>query len=325
MSTNSGNMDRRRFLKSSLVATSAAIGAMSFEEQKLLAQQPPLAPAPAAPATPAAPPKAFPTGKIGNLNITRLICGGNLISGFAHSRDLIYVSKLLKTYFTDEKVFETLQLCEQNGINTAILRLDGNTLRILTKYWKERGGKLQWIAQIAINERDLSDVKLAIDAGAVGVYCHGGVSDKLVKDGKIDVLGKFLDLGRQNKVISGIAGHKLAVPMAVEEANLKPDFYMKTFNSRQYWSAQHPEEHDNVWDDDPKATAQFMATCERPWIAYKVLGAGAIQPEEGFRYAYRNGADFMCVGMFDFQVADDVELARKALESAQKRNRPWRA
>ena len=53
--------------------------------------------------------------------MSRLICGGNLISGFAHSRDLIYVSRLLKEYFTDEKVFQTLSICEAHGINTAIL------------------------------------------------------------------------------------------------------------------------------------------------------------------------------------------------------------
>jgi len=35
-------------------------------------------------------------GKIGRLSISRLICGGNLFSGFAHSGDLVYVSSLLK-------------------------------------------------------------------------------------------------------------------------------------------------------------------------------------------------------------------------------------
>jgi len=54
-----------------------------------------------------------------------------------------------------------------------------------------------------------------------------------------------------------------------------------------------------------------------------VLGAGAIHPNEGFRYAFENGADFLCVGMFDFQVAEDVEIARRALDRAQGRARAW--
>ncbi|MGA2496729.1 MAG: hypothetical protein ABSH20_03250 [Tepidisphaeraceae bacterium] len=32
-----------------------------------------------------------------------------------------------------------------NATGTAIVRLDGNTLRILNKCWKERGGKVQRI------------------------------------------------------------------------------------------------------------------------------------------------------------------------------------
>ena len=320
MSTEPTRPNRRGFLKGSLAAS--AIAALSFEERHLLAQeaQPAVAPAAPRPQT-----NSLPTGKIGNVSITRLICGGNLISGFAHSRDLIYVSTLLKQYFTDEKIFETLALCEQNGINTAILRLDGNTLRILNKYWKERGGKIQWIAQIAIDPRDLSDIKLAIDAGAVGVYTHGGVAESLLKAKNLDILAKALDIGRQNKVIAGIAGHLIDVPMACEAAGIKPDFYLKTFNSKQYWSANLPTEKDNVWDREPEKTEAFMANVTCPWIAYKILGAGAIEPAQGFPWAFQRGADFACVGMFDFQVSKDANICRKAVESAQKRPRPWRA
>jgi hypothetical protein len=66
-----------------------------------------------------------------------------------------------------------------------------------------------------------------------------------------------------------------------------------------------------------------MTDVEIPWIAYKVLGAGAIHPDQGFRYAYENGADFLCVGMFDFQVAEDVQIARRAIALAQSRPRSW--
>jgi hypothetical protein len=40
----------------------------------------------------------------GYVNVSRLILGGNLIGGQAHSRDLIYVSNLIRNYFTDEKI-----------------------------------------------------------------------------------------------------------------------------------------------------------------------------------------------------------------------------
>lgn len=313
------SLDRRRFLSRSVLAGSA-MAALSFEEQALLEAASPAAAAPTA----VSPTGAFPTGRIGGIEVSRLICGGNLISGFAHSRDLIYVSGLLRHYFTDEKVFETLARCEAGGINTCILRLDNDTLRILRRYRAERGGRIQWIAQVKIRENDLtSEASQAIDAGAVGAYVHGGVGDDFVERGRVDLLAKAVAFIRDQKVIAGVAGHALAVPKACEQAGVKPDFYLKTFNSKRYWSAGPMPRNDSVWEETPEETMSFMAEVDRPWIAYKVLGAGAIHPGEGFTYAYQNGADFLCVGMFDFQIAEDVQIARQAIKGAEHRDRIW--
>lgn len=311
-------LNRRGFLSLSVAATAGV--AASFEEQNLIAHG---AEAPG-PAGGSGPGETLPAGKIGKVTISRLICGGNLISGFAHSRDLIYVSELLKNYFTDTKVLETFGLCEKQGINTAILRLDDHTIRLLKSYRQERAGKLQWIAQVKITENDQkTEIQRAVDHGAVGVFVHGGVGDEFVKNGKVELLGKAVQFIKKQGVIAGLAGHNLDVIKASERAELGPDFYMKTFNSKRYWSAGVPERNDSVWEETPQETASLMQELDTPWIAYKVLGAGAIHPREGFQYAYQNGADFICAGMFDFQVAEDANWARVALEKARQRNRPW--
>ena len=318
----SKNLNRRNFLKKSVIASPAAALALSLEEKALLGatSRKPAARVPAGSA------KGMPMGKIGNLTISRIFPGGNLISGFAHARDLIYVSSLLRKYFTDDKVMETFEICEETGMNTAILRLDEHCIRIMNKYWNNRGGKLQWIAQVKMTTDDpTGEAKKAIDNGASAVYVHGGVADKYVANGRADLLGRAVDFIKQNGVVAGVGGHSVQVPIACEKEGLNVDFYMKTLHSHKYWSADRQPENDNIWSKTPEQTIEFMKKVDKPWIAYKVMAAGAIQPKQAFKYAYENGADFICAGMFDFQVREDAILARDILSGAMNRQRPWRS
>ncbi len=100
---------------------------------------------------------------------------------------------------------------------------------------------------------------------------------------------------------------------------------MKTLHHTNYWSARIDGQNDNIWCVDPQETVEFMRTLPQPWIAFKVLAAGAIRPEEGFHFAFKNGADFICVGMYDFQLVDDVNIALATLSGDLQRERSWRA
>ena len=266
----------------------------------------------------------LPRGRLGKLEISRVFLGGNLIGGWAHSRDLIYVSQLLKAYHTDEKVFETLQLGEEHGFNCINTHPDSGPL--IQRYRKERGGKILWLVQVLLDESgDLTRLKQSVDQGADAAYIHGGAGDRLVEADRLDLMHKALEFIRRQGLPAGVGGHRLAVPMACETAGLPVDFYVKTIHPHDYWSAR-PDgpRHDNLWCEQPEATIRFMETCKKPWIAFKVMAAGAIHPRRAFRYAFEAGADFIMAGMFDFQIAEDARLAREALRNL-KRRRPWRA
>ena len=176
-------------------------------------------------------------------------------------------------------------------------------------------------------------IKIAIDNGADGAFIQGQVGDTWTRVGRVDLIAKAVEFIKKNGLIAGIACHDIAVPMALEKAGIDVDFYMKTLHKGDYWSATPKEQlpdvglpgHDNMWCVAPQKTIEFMRKVKKPWIAYKVLAAGAIHPRKGFRYAFENGADFTCVGMLDFQVREDALIAKNLLSGRVKRKRPWQA
>jgi uncharacterized membrane protein YphA (DoxX/SURF4 family) len=270
-----------------------------------------------------------PTGKIGNLEVSRLICGGNLVAGFAHSRDLIYVSELLKKYFTQEKIWETLRLCEACGINSAILRTAEDTIHSLSHYWRQ-GGKIQWIAQTYPKPEDvITNPQLAIDNGAKAIFIQGNIADGWIAQGRVDLFEKWFNYFHNKGIPLGVGGHEIEVAKTMEEKGFPVDFYMKTLHESNYWSWQADEPKinviknniDNYWSRNPEETVKFMETVKKKWIAYKILAAGAIKPEVGMKYAFQSGADFACVGMFDYQVVEDCNVLTKTLKQLEGRTR----
>lgn len=272
-------------------------------------------------------------GRIKNLTISRLISGGNLISGWAHSRDLHYVHNLMDHYNTPEKVLDTLAVLEECGVNAIIADPRKKPMDVFKAHWK-RGGKIQWIAEGHPEPNDLTtNIKASIDWGASAVYIQGVIGDRWLKDGHTDKLGECVEFIKSQGVPGGLGAHVLDVIVNSEARGFDPDFYVKTLHHTNYWSSRRSDQGtdvvsnnaDNFWEPTPRETIQFMKTVKKPWIAFKTLAAGAIHPTSGFQYAFEGGADFICVGMFDFQVREDAIITRKILEGFKSRDRAWYA
>ena len=281
----------------------------------------------------------LPRGRIGNFQISRLTMGGNLIGGWAHARDLLYASHLFKAYNTEKKVFETLELAEKAGINT--MNIATSQLALLSKYKRVTGSKLQTFCQVHPTKDDVyGTINMAIDGGADMIQIQGNCTDWRVRDGELEVLFKSMDKIREQGYLAGLGAHSVQALITCDEAGMLPDFYMKTLHHDQYWSAHprenripfsvdgnksnnHNEFHDNMFCLFPDASIDFMKKKNIPWIAFKVLAGGAIHPTDGFKFAFENGADFICVGMFDWQIVDDVNITIDVLSKMQHRERTW--
>jgi hypothetical protein len=310
----SHDVTRRDFVKGSIAATAGAALVAGLQAQNAAAQAPP-----------ADAPK-IPMAKIGDVELSRLMLGGNLISGYSHSRDLSYVSSLMRHYNTDAKIIETLQIAEAHGINSVNMAT-WDDMKAIREHVKN-GGKMKLVMAANPIREEMTQVQQAIDMGGDIIYIQGACADKLVAQGKIDLIAKEIDYIKNAGIPAGIGAHTLRVIVECEKAGIPVDFYQKTLHTHDYPSAAKPEETadvgswDNSWCKDPEKVIEVMAGIKKPWVAFKVMAAGAITPQKAFPHAFNNGADFVLAGMFDFQVEEDAKVACEAIANV-KRTRPW--
>lgn len=321
-------IDRRKFIQKSILTTAggalAAHTASSADSTSGNANDP------------SAKKASIPKGKIKELDISRMLLGGNLLTHYTHSRDLKYVYNLAAHYNTEEKICETLAVAETHGIDTLVIHTHPWSIDVIKKYRYNRGGKIKWIicptAEIDDSmEAYRKQVRELSDMGCEAIYLWGVRSDQLTAQGRLDLIEKAVNIPKEFDLPSGVGAHDLKAIAACEEKKIDADFYIKTFHHHNYPSGPKPEELTKViseipgyWCNDPQAVTDFMKNVEKPWLAFKVMAAGAIPPQDAFQYAFDNGADHILAGMFDFEIPEDTRIVNEVLTQVN-RTRPWRS
>ncbi len=243
---------------------------------------------------------AIGTVKIGNLEISRLIVGGNPFSGVSHQTPQMDMD--MKRYFTADRIKEVLRSAEELGITTFIGRADRHITRLLFEY-RDQGGSIQWVAQtcpeMASASRSIDD---ALSEGAKACYIHGGVMDNLLARGELkeipDLIRKIKDAG----LPAGIAGHNPKVFEWAED-HLDVDFYMCSYyNSASRDTDAEMRSGRPEWflDSDRDIMVKLIQKLKRPAIHYKILAAGRKKPREAFEFAaqHMRPGDAACVGIY---------------------------
>lgn len=302
---------RRTFLKRLTGGTLALLGTRSLAAGPL--------------AKKAAADKDLPSIQLGDLRVSRLIAGGNPMGGYSYSTSNL--SRFMQEYYTPETTAEFLIHCEEEGI-TAWQSHYSEKLRDALRLARERGSKIQWIALIGSQRENLEEV-LKMEPAAVAH--HGGVTDRLMSEGKREQIHDFVKRVKDAGLPAGISTHSPQNLAKLDEAGWENDFFMGCFyylsRSREELESLSSEKHlGYAWlQADPERMTARIRRIQRPCLGFKILGAGRLcgdrnkdmaSTEQAFAFAFQSikPTDGVIVGMFPVytdEVAEDARFARK--------------
>jgi len=261
---------------------------------------------------------AVQTVKLGDLEVSRFILGGNPFSGFSHWNGKL--DDEMRHYYKCEHIKAVYREAERLGITTHIGRADHHVMRVLMEYWDE-GGRIQWIAQtcpeLGTPERGALN---GIRGGAKACFIHGGQTDHLRHHKRMHELQPVLDTIREAGLPAGLAGHKTEI-FAYAEEHLDCDFYMCCYYDPVFRgkTAEHERDSEEHFDDaDRERMTAAIQSYSRPVIHYKVLASGRKHPKDGFAYAASKmrPKDAVCVGIYPKEQPDQLAESLRLFEEA---------
>ena len=169
--------------------------------------------------------------------ISRLICGGNPLSGFSHVSPAL--DREMIEFYNMPNLQALLDECWKQGINTFQSRGDRHQMRMYLEH-QQRGGKMQWIAQTASEFADISaNIAEIARYNPIAIYHHGTHTDNSWHTEKIDAVRDVVKAIHDQGLPAGVASHIPEVIEYMESGGWETDFYMCCFYNlaRQYKSA----------------------------------------------------------------------------------------
>jgi hypothetical protein len=291
---------RREFLFRSVAGVAAAAGAASRDSHAR--------PVPDGP---------IPTIRLGTHTVTRLIAGGNPIGGWGHS--VPNMSRHMLEYFTLERTVEFLGNCEREGINTWQFDHETKIIQAL-KIVRERGSKIQFICLHAEREKDAPLARVMADQNPIAIVHHGGVTDRLFREGKAGQVRDFVKKVRDLGVLAGVSSHNPGNIRRIADEGWENDLFMTCF----YFVTRTAEEQRRLlgkvtvgepfFEADPADMTEVIRQVNKPCLGFKILAAGRACDNQksvaaAFQYAFQRikPTDAVIVGMYP-RFEDEVRL-----------------
>jgi hypothetical protein len=245
----------------------------------------------------------------------------------------------MREYFTEEQTTRYMLACEKAGI-TAWQSNYPSPLERLYPRLRDAGCKLDWFAladTFDVERNDLSAdrvsplarkcVERAAKLKPVAIAFRGEETDRLLRQGRMDVVRDFLNCAHDAGLPAGISAHNPAVLEHVEEQGWPADYFMACFYRLTRTTEEFQKEFgftpvgETYAASDPERMCQTIRQVKKPCFGFKILAAGrrcgsAQQVRQSFEFALKNikPTDALIVGMyprFTDQISENAGYVRE--------------
>jgi hypothetical protein len=261
---------------------------------------------------------SLPTVDFCGLSVTRLILGANPFGGFSHQSE--QRDKEMVKYYSMERILETWEHAEKAGINTFITNNETPHVVQAVKEYLNSHGPLQWIAQVACRNHSnmFEAIDEAINIGCCALYFHGGYVDECYMNQDEQAIRAWCKHAQSAGIPIGVAGHAPEAHYWVDSLGIT-DFHAVCFFN---CGSLHDGKGNRFKLGDIAPAIESIRRINKPCIAYKIMGAGRIDPRMAFEHAFSNikSTDVVNVGMHrgdkDNMVKENVATVREILSES---------
>jgi len=155
--------------------------------------------------------------------------------------------------------------------------------------------------------------KVVKDTQPIAIVHHGGVTDRLFREGKSRDVHDFVKRVKDAGVLAGVSAHNPDCIKRIADEGWPVDLFMTCF----YYLTRKHEELENMspvvtlqigypfFASDPIAMTKVVCQVDQPCLGFKILAAGRMcnssqKVETAFKFAFENikPTDGVIVGMF---------------------------
>jgi len=266
----------------------------------------------------------LPTIQLGPHRVTRLIAGWNPIGGLSYMGPNL--DRHMKEYFTVQRTAEFLLNCERRGINAHQFSRPEEMAEVF-RLLRRQGSKMKLICLHSAQRMPINDV--VRQTSPVAIVHHGGITDRLFREGKSQQVHDFVKEVHDAGVLAGVSAHNPDVIKQVADEGWENDLFMTCF----YYITRTPEAIEKLppavtvqvgkpfYAADPLRMTDVVRQVEQPCLGFKILAAGRNcfskqSVREAFKFAFEHikPTDGVIVGMyprFHDEIADNAAYTRE--------------